>query len=289
MTKPGMKILITGAGGFVGAAIAQRWAAKHSTLALHRQALDITDRAAVRETVHSQKPDLIINCAVLGVDACELDPARAQAVNVDGPQNLAEASVEVDAEILHFSTNYVFAGDDEDGKIYTAADAARPVNVYGVTKLAGERAVQIAAARSYIVRTSWVFGASAKNFLSTAPQQLRARQRVRAITDSWASATYVNDLLSRVEELLARQRYGVYHVVNEGVCSYYEFALEAARLVGLTATETTELIEQTTEAAVQRPAPRPRSTPMSCLLSVEIGLPPLRSWQEALRAYINRA
>lgn len=284
-----MKILITGAGGFVGAAITQHLAAQHALRAFDRHALDITDRAAVNEAVRSQQPDLLINCAVLGVDACELNPSRAQAVNVDGPQTLAEAGAAVGAEILHFSTNYVFGGGDNDeGKIYTAADAPRPVNVYGATKLAGERAVRAAAARSYIVRTSWVFGATAKNFLSTVPQQLRARQRLRAITDSWASATYVNDLLSRVDEILARQCYGVYHVVNDGVCSYYEFALEAARAVGLTTAQTERLIERATEEAAARPAPRPRFTPMICLLSAELGLPPLRSWQVALREFINR-
>lgn len=283
-----MKILITGAGGFVGAAIMQHLAAQHSLRALDRHALDITDRRAVGEAVRSQQPDLLINCAVLGVDACELNPVRAQAVNVDGPQALAAASAEVGAAILHLSTNYVFAGDDQEGGVYTALDTPLPVNVYGATKLAGEQAVRSANARSYIVRTSWVFGPAAKNFLSTAPQQLRARQRLRAITDSWASATYVNDLLSRVDEILARQCYGVYHVVNEGVCSYYEFALEAACAVGLTTTETKELIERTTEAAAARPAPRPRFTPMTCLLSAELGLPPLRSWQAALREFINR-
>lgn len=283
------KILITGAGGFVGAAIAARLGAKHSTLALDHHALDISDRAAVSEAVRSQRPDLIINCAVLGVDVCETKPSLAQAVNVNGPQALAEAAAAVGAEILHFSTNYVFAGDDQEGKIYTALDTPRPVNVYGATKLAGEQAVLSVAARSYIVRTSWVFGPGSKNFLSVAPQQLRARQGLRAVTDIRASATYVNDLLSRVDEILARQRYGIYQVVNEGDCSHYEFAVEAARLVGLTTAETDELIESVTEAAMKRIAPRPRSTPMRCLLSAEIGLPPQRSWRAALRERASRS
>lgn len=284
-----MKILITGAGGFVGAAIAQRRAATHSILALNHHALDITNGAAVRHMVRSQRPDLIINCAVLGVDVCESNPSLAQAVNVDGPQALAEASTEVGAEFLHFSTNYVFAGDRQEDSPYTFQDIPRPVNVYGVTKLAGESAVLAAAARNYIVRTSWVFGAGAKNFLSLAPQQLLARRPLRAVTDIRASATYLSDLLIRVDEILTRQRYGIYHLVNEGVCSHYEFALEAARGVGLTAIETEGLIEPVTEAAMKRVALRPRHTPLRCLLSEEIGLPALRSWRAALREHINCA
>lgn len=277
-----MRILITGAGGFVGGAIAQYLSTKHSTFALNHPDLDVTNRAAVRQLIFEQRPNLIINCAVLGVDDCELNPARAQAVNVDGPRALAEAAAEVGAEFLHFSTNYVFDGERQEGSPYTCQDIPEPINVYGKTKLAGERVAQDIAERSYVIRTSWVFGPGGKNFLGTAPRQLSERKPLRAVTDTWASATYIGDLLRRVEEILARQCYGIYHVVNEEVCSHFEFAWEAARLLGLTATEVEQLIAPVSEAEMKRVAPRPRYTPLRCLLSEEIGLPPLRSWRAAL-------
>jgi dTDP-4-dehydrorhamnose reductase len=284
-----MKIAITGASGLVGQQLQRHWASTFAdeceVRALSHADLDIADHAAVTTWCERERPDLIINCAVLDVDRCEREPALAQAVNVDGPRYLAEAAQTSGSEILHFSTNYVFDGHTH-GHVYTQADEPGPINVYGQTKFAGEEAVRAANPRSYVVRTSWVFGPGKESFLATLPRQLRAGQRVRAITDVWASATYVVDLVARVAELLARRQYGVYHVVNAGTCSYHEYALECARLVGLNEAEAAALIEAVSESHARRLAERPRYTPMRCLLSEELGLAPLRNWQAALAAYI---
>jgi dTDP-4-dehydrorhamnose reductase len=281
-----MKIAITGAGGLVGQHLARNFANKCEVRALSHQDLDITDGAAVRQWCERERPMLIINCAVIDVDLCEREPALAQAVNVDGPRHLAEAAAVVGAEMLHFSTNYVFDGRTH-GRVYTQADEALPINNYGRTKLAGERAVQAANSHSYIVRTSWVFGHGKESFLATLPRKLRAGEQVRAITDVWASATYVNDLVARVTELVPHKHYGIYHVVNSDVCSYHDYALECARLVGLDEVQTAALIEAVSEDQAQRLAERPRYTPMQCLLSEELGLLPLRDWRAALAEYIN--
>ncbi len=281
-----MKIAITGAGGLVGQHLARSFANKCEVRALLHTGLDITDGAAVRNWCAAERPTLIINCAVIDVDLCERDPALAQAVNVDGPRHLAAAAADIGAEILHFSTNYVFDGRTH-GHLYTQSDAALPINSYGRTKLAGEQAVRAANSQSYIVRTSWVFGRGKQSFLATLPRKLQAGERVRAITDVWASATYVNDLVLRVAELVAHKRYGVYHVVNSGVCSYHDYALECARLVGLNEVETAALIEAVSEDEARRLAERPRYTPMQCSLSAELDLPPLRDWQAALAAYVQ--
>ncbi len=258
-----MHIAVTGASGLVGSAIVRHFGATGLT---HRD-LDITDAAAVRRAVGGI--DLVINCAVIGVDECERDPALARAVNVDGPANLARAA----KSILHFSSNYVFAGAEE--KFYSIDDEARPVNAYGRTKLAGEREVLRLNRNAYVIRSSWIFGSGKQSFISTAHRRLRAGERVRAVTDVWASTTYVADLVESLAEIIDRRDFGVHHVVNAGVCSNETFALEAARIVGASR----QLVEPASTKTVHAAA-RPRYTPL-------LASPPLRDWREALAAYID--
>ena len=287
MKREKRRIAITGARGLVGACLAQFLAADHDVDALSHSDLDITDRDAVHSWCLRNRPDLIVNCATLQVDACELDPQLAETVNVSGPQNLALAAAEFGAEVMHFSTNYVFDGEPEGRRPYTIEDETRPINVYGRTKLDGERAVTKATPSSYVVRTAWVYGLGKESFLASVPRKLLARERVLAIVDAFSTTTYVRDLVVRAAEIIERGRYGTYHVVNEGVCSYYEFAMQAARLIDLDEAIIGELIVPVKESEMKRPAPRPRWTPLRCLLSEEIGLAPLRDWREALACYIS--
>ncbi len=244
-----MRIVVTGASGLVGATLVRRTGAVGLT---HRD-LDITDEPAVVAAMSRLRPDLVINCAVIGVDECERNPALARAVNVAGPASLARHA----PAILHFSTNYVLD----------------PVNAYARTKLAGEEAVRAANERSLVIRTSWVFGGGKESFLSTAAAKLARGERVEAITDTWASTTWVEDLVSRVTGMFGQT--GVHAVVNEGVLSYADFASEAARLVGADPA----LIDRVSEKEVKRLAPRPRYTPMQ-------SEPAMRPWQEALAEYV---
>lgn len=282
-----MKILITGAAGLVGSHSTQRLARDHQVSALKHHDLDIADPQAVNRCVSDVKPSLIINCAVIQVDESEQNPRKAQAVNVDGPRALAEAATRVGAEIVQFSTQYAFAGEPIGRAPYTIQDHAQPVNHYGRTKVASEQAVREACARSYIIRTSWVYGSGKNSFLCTAADDLRAGKRVRAIVDIWSSTTYVDHLIDRMSEITSLRRYGTYHIVNEGVCSYYDFALEAGRLVGLNREPLEALIEVVKESEMKRDAARPRYTPMRCLLSEELGLAPMQNWREALGEYVR--
>ncbi|MCA1623323.1 MAG: dTDP-4-dehydrorhamnose reductase [Acidobacteria bacterium] len=282
-----MKIAISGAAGLVGKEFARHFSNEHQVLALKHSDLDITDAQAVSRLIFDERPALIINCAVLGVDACELETALAWSVNVAGAENLAKAAAEINAEVLHLSTNYVFDGKRKGDSFYTVEDAPNPINVYGQTKLAGERAVRAASRRSFIIRTSWIFGIGKKNFFSTAHRSLKAARQVRAITDVWASSTYVRDLVLRVAEILPRRHYSTYHVVNDGLCSYYDFALEAARILKFSDAEVMQLIEPVKSSATRQNAQRPRYTPIRCIVSDELGFSALRDWREALAEYIH--
>src|SRR5687768_17785435 len=243
-----MRVLITGAAGVVASSLAAAYA-NEEVVALRHRELDITDTRAVDETMRRVGPDVVFNCAVIGADVCEADPSLAWRVNVAGPGHLARAAESIGATIVHFSTNYVFDGRRTDGIPYTTDDEPNPINVYGETKAGGERAVLAEASRSLIVRTSWVFGAATNSFLGTVAARLARGEHVQAITDTFASTTYVSDLTMRVMELVQGSAYGVHHVVNDGVCSYETFALEAARLAGAPVT----LIDRVTETSMRRP------------------------------------
>ena len=267
--------------------MAQGLERQHDVLALKHGDLDISDQSVVQQCVADAKPELIFNCAVTQVDESEQDLAKAQAVNAKGPRYLAEAANRVGAEIVQFSTQYAFQGEPIGRAPYTIKDEPAPVNVYGETKLIGEEAVHEACARSYIIRTSWVYGSGKDSFLCSVHNDLKKLKRVRAIDDIWSSTTYVEDLIDRVMMIRRTGFYGTYHVVNTGICSYYEFALEAGRLVGLARRELDSLIEITHERDMKRIAPRPRYTPLRCLLSEELGLPSMRDWHDALGAYVR--
>ena len=284
-----MRALITGAAGLVGSHVTRRLQQGAELISLKHGDLDITDRASVERCIAASKPELIINCAVLQVDDAERDPQKAAAVNIQGPRFLAEAGNKAGAEIVHFSTQYVFAGEPLKRAPYTIRDEPLPINVYGKTKLIGEEAVHEACRRSYIIRTAWVYGAGKESFLCTVHHDLRMRKRVHAIDDIWSSTTYVEDLIDRVMAIQRTGRYGTYHVVNSDICSYYEFALEAGRLAGLNDRELDSLITITHERDMKRIAKRPSWTPLRCLLSEELGLPPMRDWRSALAAYVEEA
>jgi dTDP-4-dehydrorhamnose reductase len=281
-----MKIVIAGAGGLVGSEFARQLSDERQVLALKHDELDITNREMLTRLIARERPELVINCAVLGVDACELDPLSAWSVNVAGAENLARAVAGIGAEFLHLSSNYVFDGRLETGA-YTINEIPAPINVYGETKLAGERAVTLACPRSFIVRTSWVFGKGKENFFSSVHRSLRAANPIRAFTDISASPTYVRDLVSRVIEILPSRRHATYHIVNSGLCSYYDFALEAARILQIADSAAAKLIEPVRSSEVRQTAPRPRYTPLRCLVSDEMELPPLRDWRAALAEYIR--
>src|SRR6266550_35465 len=225
-----MKVAIVGAGGLVGKEFARQFSKDHQVLPFTHDDLDITDAQSVRRVIFAERPALILNCSVLGMDQSELEPSLAWSVNVSGAEYLAKTADAIDAEFVQISTNYVFDGQQRGGSGYTIEDTPNRISVYGQTKLAGELAVSAVSHRCFIVRTSWVFGVGKENFFSTAHRSLKSQKKIRAITDVWANSTYVRDLVTRVVEILSHSHYSTYHVVNQGLCSYYDFAVESGHV-----------------------------------------------------------
>lgn len=278
-----MKILITGAAGLVGRALDEHCRAKgDEVFAYDHQSLDIADYEKVDAEIAEHRPDAVINCAAwTNVDACEGDPEKTRRVNSLGPENLARASRRVDAVFVTISTDYVFDGL-KDG-FYTQRDNPGPINVYGRFKLESERRAQAEHARTIVVRAGYIFGLGGKNFLSTIVTRARNGERLMAIHDCYGTPTYGRDLAARLRELAVKDLPGIYHVTNSGEGASFEtFAREALAI----AQHPTDSIEIVSMDSLQRPAPRPRNTRLSCVLSPAIGLSPLRPWQEAVADFV---
>ncbi|HJQ70227.1 MAG TPA: dTDP-4-dehydrorhamnose reductase [Blastocatellia bacterium] len=275
--------LITGAGGLLGRNMRDLLTASNwRVVALMHQDLDITGASAVMKAVELARPDYVINCvATADVDRCEREPGWAYAVNAEGPRLLARACRDVDAELVHVSTDYVF--DGSKAGFYTQEDEARPISVYGKSKLAGEQAVRSELERSYVVRTSWIFGVNGKNFGSRVIDYARGGGRLMGVTDQTSIPTYAPDLARRILEIIAVGAHELYQVTSTGVTSWYDFAREALELAGLGDTE----IEPVARASLNQLAPRPMNSAMRCLVSERLGLEPLRHWREALEDFVG--
>jgi len=280
-----LKVTVTGAAGLVGRAVVAAFRAqKISFAAFDHAALDISDESAVVSTLASQSPDVVINCAAwTDVDGCEFDQDRAHRANARGPEALALACRQVGALLITISTDYVFDGE-KDG-FYTQRDQPNPLGVYGASKLDGERRAQTAWARTIIVRSGYIFGAGGTNFLSTVVERARRGEQLKAINDSFGTPTYAPHLAQRLCRLAELDLPGIFHIVSagEGV-SFDRFARTALNIAGLDE----ELLEGVSLASLNRPAPRPRNSRLSCLLSEAIGLEPMPLWTDALHDFVNQ-
>jgi dTDP-4-dehydrorhamnose reductase len=276
-----MKILITGAGGLVGSATVNYCQnINDDVIALTREDLDIADKNAVLNGFEREKPDSVINCAAwTDVDGCEANPEKNFAANALGVENLALACRQVNANLVTISTDYVFDGTKSG--FYTQRDDPNPISVYGKAKLAGERLAQSTLARAMIVRTGWIFGANGRNFLSRTPELLLAGNIIKAISDSEGTPTYAPDLARRLRELAELDLPGIYHVTNSGEGTTFEkFARKIENV-------DQNLIETVSLAGLNRPAPRPVNSKLSCLISEKFGLTPLPNWEQALQSFVN--
>jgi dTDP-4-dehydrorhamnose reductase len=275
---------VAGSAGQLGRALVERLGAR-VVWAGGRDALDVRDEAAVRARVSGVRPDVVVNATAYNkVDRAEAEPDEALAVNEAGPRHLAAAAAEAGALLVHVSTNYVFDGALR--RPYTEEDETRPLGVYGLSKRAGELAVMSAGGPHLVVRTSALFGrggsrAKGGNFVDRILEGARSGVPLRVVDDQEISTTYAPDLAAALVALVDAGGRGLFHVVNEGSCTWHALAVEALRQAGLTAP-----VEALTSEELAAPAPRPRYSVLSTERYRSRGLPPLREWRAALAEHL---
>lgn len=283
-----MRILLIGADGQLGSDLGTALDARPA-VELHRAThadLEITQRASVEAAFAAHAPDLVINTAAYNrVDACEDDPSPALQVNAAGPHLLAQACQRTGARLLHVSTDYVFSGESREP--WAERDCPQPVNVYGVSKLAGELAVRAACPASYVVRVCGLFGmagsrAKGGNFVQTMLRLQAEGRPMRVVDDQILAPTFTGELAPKlVELLLADPPFGVYHLTAAGQCSWYTFARAVMDFAGLDA----DLQPQSSQQLTGR-ARRPAYSVLANDAIRVLGLAPLRPWQDGLRDYL---
>ncbi|MBQ8306551.1 MAG: dTDP-4-dehydrorhamnose reductase [Blautia sp.] len=257
--------------------------------------LDITDAAATEEVLLLEAPDVVIHCAAwTAVDAAEDEEnhAKVRAVNVDGTRNIAAACRRLDCPMVYISTDYIFDGQGETPWKPECTDY-NPLNVYGQSKLDGEMAVRELVPRHFIVRIAWVFGLSGKNFIRTMLTIGKKHDTLRVVNDQIGTPTYTLDLARLLVDMIETDRYGCYHVTNEGgYISWYDFACEIFRQAAALghpeygAGHLTVLPVTTEEYGISK-ACRPFNSRLDRSGITEKGFTPLPDWKDALARYLQ--
>jgi dTDP-4-dehydrorhamnose reductase len=272
--------LVAGANGQLGSAIAETFS-DLDVVACGRDRLDVTDERSVRRVLADQRPDVVINCAAYNdVDGAEDEAAHALSVNALGVRSLARQSAEVRATFVHYSTDFVF--DGAAALEYTEDAAPSPQSVYGASKLMGEWLARDAS--SYlIIRVESLFGGTrATSSIDRIVDGLIAGSEVKAFVDRTISPSYVYDVATATRAALdAQAPSGLYHCVNDGQTTWYELALEAARLLGSTSSVVPTAVDEVTFRAA-----RPKFSPLATGSLARLGIS-LPSWQDALRRYVE--
>jgi dTDP-4-dehydrorhamnose reductase len=274
-----MRVLVTGANGMLGHDVIRvAEDMRHQVIALGHDDLDVTDPARVERMITRERPGAVINCAAwTDVDGAEESEKEASLVNAQGAGFVADAADKVDAKVVYISTDYVFDGTSGP---YGESDDPEPINAYGRTKLAGERATALVNGRSFIVRTSWLFGPHGGNFVETMLRLGEGGGPVVVVHDQVGNPTYTGHLAVGLLRLVDSAAYGIHHMTGEGSCSWYEFAMEIFRQA-----EVVTRVMASTSDMMERPAKRPADSVLVSRRSAPIKLPP---WQRGLSDYLTR-
>ena len=291
-----MRVFVTGVKGQLGHDVMNELAKRgHEGIGVDIEEMDITDAESVRKVITEANPDVVIHCAAwTAVDLAEDDDKKEKVhqVNAVGTENIAKVCHDLDCKMIYISTDYVFDGQgtkpwDPDCKTY------QPLNVYGQTKLEGEFAVSETLDKYFIVRIAWVFGINGKNFIKTMLNVGKTHDTLKVVSDQVGTPTYTYDLARLLVDMIETDKYGYYHVTNEGgYISWYDFTKEIFRqAVELGHTEYSEdrltVLPVTTAEYGLSKAKRPFNSRLDKSKLVKNGFTPLPTWQDALRRYLK--
>ncbi|MCC6616680.1 MAG: dTDP-4-dehydrorhamnose reductase [Anaerolineae bacterium] len=277
-----MRILITGAAGRLGSLLATSLHSAHDIITADYDEFDITDFQATRAFITQAAPELIIHAAAwTDVDGCAREPDKAVLINGYGTQHVALSAAALGAAMVYVSSNEVF--DGKAAKSYREYDPTAPANPYGYSKWVGEQVVARHVPRHYIVRTAWLFAHGGKNFIQAILNAAGAGKTIRVVVDEVANPTYTNDLADALTALIATERYGTYHFVNEGVTSRYAFARYILDRAGYADTP----IARIASAEWQRASTPPPYSPLENSAGRALGIT-LRPWHAAVDAFLDK-
>ncbi len=280
-----MKVLLIGAQGQLGSELAKLFSSSDLVPLAHAD-LDICDAAAAGQILQDVQADLVINTAAFPrVDDCETQVDRAFAVNAWAAGNLARCCSRLGSILAYISTDYVFDGAKQQP--YEEDDPPNPLNVYGISKLAGEHFTRAYCPRHFIIRSTGLYGQRGSrekggNFVDTMLRLVGEGTPIRVVQDQVLTPTYTVDLAHQIRELITRQAFGTYHLTNSSSCSWYEFAGEIFQQAGLRPN-----LQPINTDAFPVKARRPTYSVLGNGRASRIGLSPMRPWKEALAAYLR--
>jgi dTDP-4-dehydrorhamnose reductase len=278
-----MKILILGYKGMLGSDLMLRLTAAHDVAGKDVDDFDIAAEDDCRRVIEECLPDVVINAAAYtNVDGCEADRDRCFSVNAVGVKNIALACRGKGIRIVHFSTDYVFDGGKEVP--YVEEDEPAPLNVYGASKLEGERFLQAFSDRWLLIRTAWLYGRNGKNFVKTILEKAATVKTLDVVDDQIGAPTYSWDLSAAVQLLIEEGQVGLFHLTNRGRCSWYEFACKILQYAGMNDVT----VRPIRSAGLTRPAVRPAWSVLSSRKFSEATGKTMRFWQIALQDYLEK-
>ena len=281
------KVAVIGSTGQLGSDLVKHLGEYgHEILPYSHSELEVEDLEKARNSIHDSKADVVINCAAFhDVNLCEDMPNKAFSINAVGAQNIAKICQETDALCVNISTYYVF--DGESTKPYLEHDVPNPINVYGVSKSAGETLVKQSSTKWLTVRLASLFGSvgargKGGNFFEAILKRAELGEPVRVITDSRTSITSSSDASHAIAQLIYQGNTGIYHIANQGACSWYELACEALSCVGAE-----NPVLPITSSEYPSRARRPRNVALESVCLAESGVALLPHWKEALCTYMD--
>lgn len=278
-----MKIIVTGPNGMLGNDLVNILSdSKTDVIRLGIDILDITDKKAAIAILNRLKADILVHTAAYtAVDDCERERDSAFMVNGEGTANIAEGCKAAGTKMIYISTDYVF--DGAQNSPYSEDDMPNPLCVYGKSKLTGEVFVKEILDDYIIIRTSWLFGRNGNNFVDAIIKSAEKRSQLEVVADQTGSPTFSVDLSHAVERLIKEKAHGIIHAANSGECSWYIFA---KRILEISGRKNFTLIP-INSSQLGRPAPRPKYSTLNCSKLAAITGACMRSWEEALREYID--